>query len=65
MYVHMLYIIMQEGGGDYYVSGVHRRNRALDGDVVVLEVLPPDKWLVSFTYCCSCHKGLCDVGSIA
>ena len=53
--VHM----MQEGGGDYYVSGIHRRNRALDGDVVVLEVLPTDKWLVSFTYICSCHKGLC------
>ncbi|CAI8055951.1 DIS3-like exonuclease 2 [Geodia barretti] len=39
------YVDDPEGGGDYYVSGVHRRNRALDGDVVVLEVLPPDKWL--------------------
>jgi exoribonuclease R len=39
------YVDDPEGGGDYYVSGIHRRNRALDGDVVVLEVLPTDKWL--------------------
>ena len=28
------------------MNGILRRNRALEGDVVVLEVLPTDQWLV-------------------
>lgn len=37
---------VQEGGGDYYVRGILNRNRALERDVVVLQALPPDQWLV-------------------
>ena len=39
---------VQEGGGDYYISGLQMRNRALDRDVVVLQILPPEKWLVRY-----------------
>ena len=46
----MLYsniIIVQVGGSDYFVAGVCDRNRALAEDIVVIQVLPRDKWLVS------------------
>ena len=38
--------LIQTGGGDYYVNGMWKRNRAFERDVVVLELLPPEKWLV-------------------
>ena len=38
---------IQAGGSDYFIAGVHDRNRALAGDTVVIQVLPCDKWLVS------------------
>lgn len=41
-------IIIQVGGSDYFIAGVRDRNRALAEDTVVIQVLPRDKWLVSF-----------------
>ena len=38
---------MQAGGSDYFISGIHDRNRALQEDTVIIQVLPSDKWLVS------------------
>ena len=43
----------QTGGPDYYIVGVHDRNRALQGDTVAIQVLPRDKWHVSL------HNNLC------
>ena len=33
-------------GPDYFLSGLLARNRALDGDVVAVQVLPSDQWEV-------------------
>ena len=41
---------MQAGGPDYFIAGVRDRNRALQEDIVVIQVLPRDKWLVSILY---------------
>ena len=43
---------MQAGGPDYFIAGVRDRNRALQEDTVVIQVLPRDKWLVSICLIC-------------
>ena len=37
----------QDGGRDFSVKGVQHRNRAFDGDLVAVQVLPPECWIVS------------------
>ena len=35
---------------DVYIAGIVARNRALNADIVVLQMLPKDEWKVMF-YC--------------
>ena len=37
----------QDGGRDYFIKGWQHRNRAFDGDLVAVQVLPPECWIVS------------------
>jgi len=34
----------------YFINGIRDRNRALDGDEVVVELYPEDKWKISSNY---------------
>lgn len=36
-----------EEGPDYFIQGLHSRNRSFQNDVVVVQVLPQDQWVVS------------------
>ncbi|KAF2352189.1 DIS3-like exonuclease 2 [Trinorchestia longiramus] len=42
------YISAPGGGTDIYIGGVRDRNAALHGDVVALELLPPEEWKVLY-----------------
>ena len=52
-------ILVQVGGSDYFIAGVHDRNRALAEDIVVIQVLPHDKWLVSIWLCSRVYFFVC------
>lgn len=36
----------QDDTRDIFLDGIVARNRALDGDIVVVQVLPQDQWKV-------------------
>lgn len=38
--------MLQDGTADIFLDGVVARNRALNGDVVVVQILPPEQWKV-------------------
>ncbi|KAI8517408.1 DIS3-like exonuclease 2 [Branchiostoma belcheri] len=38
------YVPAPDGMSDLYIPGLHARNRALNGDIVVLKVLPRSEW---------------------
>ncbi|CAH1240354.1 DIS3L2 [Branchiostoma lanceolatum] len=40
------YVPAPDGMSDLYIPGIHARNRALNGDIVVLKVLPRSEWRV-------------------
>ncbi|XP_078616444.1 uncharacterized protein LOC144884828 isoform X2 [Branchiostoma floridae x Branchiostoma japonicum] len=40
------YVPAPDGMSDLYIPGLHARNRALNGDIVVLKVLPRSEWRV-------------------
>jgi len=41
-----LIFFLQDGLADIFLDGIAARNRALNGDVVVVKVLPPEQWKV-------------------
>uniref|UniRef100_F7AM49 DIS3 like 3'-5' exoribonuclease 2 n=1 Tax=Monodelphis domestica TaxID=13616 RepID=F7AM49_MONDO len=43
---HEAFIPSPDGTRDIFINGVVARNRALNGDVVVVELLPKDRWKV-------------------
>ncbi|KAJ8021344.1 DIS3-like exonuclease 2 [Holothuria leucospilota] len=43
------YIDSPDGGCDIFIEGMHCRNRALQDDVVAVQLLPQDKWKVKVT----------------
>ena len=66
-------VFLQDGVSDVYISGMKDRNRALNGDIVVVQVNTRDQWKVSLVtanaleaaptseYSCQCyfHCGEC------
>ncbi|PIK48355.1 putative DIS3-like exonuclease 2 isoform X2, partial [Apostichopus japonicus] len=40
------YIDNPDGGADIFIEGMHCRNRALQDDIVVVQLLPQDQWKV-------------------
>ena len=42
-------VFLQDGVSDVYISGMKDRNRALNGDIVVVQVNTRDQWKVSLT----------------
>ena len=40
-------VFLQDGVSDVYISGMKDRNRALNGDIVVVQVNTRDQWKVS------------------
>lgn len=51
-YVYIICLWFQNGGPDYLIPKLWSRNRAFDGDEVVIQVMPSDKWEV-FDVCFS------------
>ncbi|KAK3568071.1 hypothetical protein QTP86_029700 [Hemibagrus guttatus] len=43
---HEAFIPSPDGSADIFLDGMVARNRALNGDVVVVKLLPPDQWKV-------------------
>ncbi|XP_060772943.1 DIS3-like exonuclease 2 [Neoarius graeffei] len=43
---HEAFIPSPDGSADIFLDGVVARNRALNGDMVVVKLLPPDQWKV-------------------
>lgn len=39
-------LCLQDDTRDIFLDGIVARNRALDGDIVVVQVLPQDQWKV-------------------
>lgn len=39
-------VLLQDGLADIFLDGIAARNRALNGDVVVVKILPPEQWKV-------------------
>ncbi|CAG0885000.1 unnamed protein product [Cyprideis torosa] len=37
----------EDGAADIFICGLRERNRALNGDLVAVQLLPPDKWVAS------------------
>uniref|UniRef100_A0A4X2LVN2 DIS3 like 3'-5' exoribonuclease 2 n=1 Tax=Vombatus ursinus TaxID=29139 RepID=A0A4X2LVN2_VOMUR len=46
---HEAFIPSPDGTRDIFIDGVVARNRALNGDVVAVELLPKDRWKVSLS----------------
>ncbi|KAK9401483.1 DIS3-like exonuclease 2 [Crotalus adamanteus] len=46
---HDAFIPSPDGTQDIFIDGVVARNRALNGDVVVVKLLPKEQWKVSVT----------------
>ena len=42
--------VLQAEGGDILIAGQESRNRAVDGDVVVVELLPKSQWKSKATH---------------
>ena len=42
-------LCMQDDTRDIFLDGIVARNRALNGDVVVVQILPQDQWKVGHT----------------
>ncbi|KAI4891268.1 hypothetical protein NFI96_002163 [Prochilodus magdalenae] len=38
---------LEDGSADIFLDGIVSRNRALNGDVVVVKLLPPEHWKAS------------------
>ncbi|KAL2301235.1 hypothetical protein Nmel_011801 [Mimus melanotis] len=49
---HEAFIPSPDGSRDIFIDGVVARNRALNGDIVVVKLLPRDQWKVSSVYSC-------------
>uniref|UniRef100_A0A7N4NMG7 DIS3 like 3'-5' exoribonuclease 2 n=1 Tax=Sarcophilus harrisii TaxID=9305 RepID=A0A7N4NMG7_SARHA len=47
---HEAFIPSPDGTRDIFIDGVVARNRALNGDLVVVELLPKDRWKMKETY---------------
>lgn len=41
------YVFLQDDTRDIFLDGVVARNRALNGDIVVVKVLPREQWKVN------------------
>lgn len=41
------FLFVQDGTRDIFIDGVVARNRALNGDIVVVRLLPREQWKVS------------------
>lgn len=39
-------VLLQDWLADIFLDGIAARNRALNGDVVVVKILPPEQWKV-------------------
>lgn len=48
IFICELYFLVQDGSADIFLDGIAARNRALNGDVVVVKVLPPEQWKVLY-----------------
>ncbi|KAF4796063.1 hypothetical protein TURU_086912 [Turdus rufiventris] len=55
---HEAFIPSPDGSRDIFIDGVVARNRALNGDIVVVKLLPRDQWKVSSVYSCRDLKEL-------
>uniref|UniRef100_A0A493U251 CSD1 domain-containing protein n=1 Tax=Anas platyrhynchos platyrhynchos TaxID=8840 RepID=A0A493U251_ANAPP len=49
---HEAFIPSPDGTRDIFIDGVVARNRALNGDIVVVRLLPKEQWKVSPVYFC-------------
>ncbi|KAK7805263.1 hypothetical protein U0070_001163 [Myodes glareolus] len=47
---HEAFIPSPDGDRDIFIDGVVARNRALNGDLVVVKLLPEDQWKVSLNF---------------
>lgn len=41
-----LFLCLQDDARDIFLDGIVARNRALNGDIVVVQILPRDQWKV-------------------
>lgn len=48
--VPLFLLLTQDGDRDIFIDGVVARNRALNGDLVVVKLLPEDQWKVSLNF---------------
>ena len=46
-FIIILHSFYQDGVSDIYVSGLYERNRALNADVVAVQLKPIEEWRVS------------------
>lgn len=44
-----LFFCLQDDKWDIFLDGIVARNRALNGDIVVVEILPREQWKVQYT----------------
>ena len=47
---------MKENGPDWLMPGILERNRAMEGDLVVIQPYPPELWRVSVVWSARLRK---------
>lgn len=45
-----LFLFSQDDTRDIFLDGIVARNRALNADIVVVQILPREQWKVDYTY---------------